>query len=59
MAGVSLADIKPINFRRNQLSIRGGALLAEAFQEIPTGNTNTPFIMVGERAAEFILQVNP
>ncbi len=31
---------------------------ASVFHTIPTGNTNAPAIMVGERAADFILQDN-
>jgi len=32
---------------------------ASVFPSIPTGNTNGPVIMVGEKASELILQDNP
>lgn len=45
-----------------RLSVHGiqGLRVADAsvFPTIPTGNTNAPSIMVGERASEFILQDN-
>lgn len=55
VAGESVVDAR--------LRVHGvtGLRVADAsiFPSIPTGNTNAPAIMVGERAAAFILQDNP